>query len=201
MQTRGKKACLLFPECSFSYAKIMQGECNSKAGRRSLTRLDAAEPKLILCKDKTNRAQNKINKRNSSIYFSCGDGAVFMPGRHGEDAPQDGASRLYLPSDDGCGGAHENAPSCHTADKRKRSQPHGSPFLLMKKHFYENIDYLSASAAILSRLFTYLSYVSDDMSVSVVRHSARSSFDSRLPLLLHRLSIRLAMVVSMAIPE
>ena len=24
MQTRGKKACFLFPECSFSYAKIMQ---------------------------------------------------------------------------------------------------------------------------------------------------------------------------------
>ena len=33
--------------------KIMQGECNSKAGRRSLTRLDTAEPKLILCKDTT----------------------------------------------------------------------------------------------------------------------------------------------------
>ena len=31
----------------------MQGECNSKAGRRSLTRLDTAEPKLILCKDTT----------------------------------------------------------------------------------------------------------------------------------------------------
>ena len=24
MQTRGKKACFLFPECSFSFAKIMQ---------------------------------------------------------------------------------------------------------------------------------------------------------------------------------
>ena len=33
--------------------KIMQGERNSKAGRRSLTRLDTAEPKLILCKDTT----------------------------------------------------------------------------------------------------------------------------------------------------
>ena len=31
----------------------MQGERNSKAGRRSLTRLDTAEPKLILCKDTT----------------------------------------------------------------------------------------------------------------------------------------------------
>ena len=31
----------------------MQGECNSKAGKRSFTRLDTAEPKLILCKDTT----------------------------------------------------------------------------------------------------------------------------------------------------
>ena len=87
MQTRGKKACLLFPECSFSYAKIMQGECISKAAKQSFARLDAAEYHLILCKDKTNRAQNKINKRNSSIYFSYVDRAVSMPGRYGEDAP------------------------------------------------------------------------------------------------------------------
>ena len=74
MQTRGKKACFLFPECSFSfakimqtsamrvysqiaecsfsYAKIMQGECNSKAEKRSFFRLDIAEPKLIFCKGK-----------------------------------------------------------------------------------------------------------------------------------------------------
>ncbi len=32
-------------------AKIMQGESNSKAGKRSFTRLDTAEPKLILCKN------------------------------------------------------------------------------------------------------------------------------------------------------
>ena len=47
------RACSHIAECSLSYAKIMQGECNSKAGRRSLTRLDTAEPKLILCKDTT----------------------------------------------------------------------------------------------------------------------------------------------------
>ena len=52
MQTRGKKACFLFPECSFSFAKIMQGECNSKAEKRSFFRLDIAEPKLIFCKGK-----------------------------------------------------------------------------------------------------------------------------------------------------
>ena len=50
MPTRGKKACFLFPECSLSYAKIMQGECNGKVVRRSLTKLDTAEPQLILCK-------------------------------------------------------------------------------------------------------------------------------------------------------
>ena len=38
-------------ECSLSYAKIMQGECSSKAVKRSFTRLDIAEPELILCKD------------------------------------------------------------------------------------------------------------------------------------------------------
>ena len=32
--------------------KIMRGECNGKAGKRSFTGLDTAEPKLILYKDK-----------------------------------------------------------------------------------------------------------------------------------------------------
>ena len=50
MPARGKRACSLFPERILSYAKITQGECNSKAGRRSFTGLDTAEPKLILCK-------------------------------------------------------------------------------------------------------------------------------------------------------
>ena len=44
--------------------KIMQGERNSKAGRRSLTRLDTAEPKLILCKD-------NANERNESLLSHC----------------------------------------------------------------------------------------------------------------------------------
>ena len=42
----------------------MQGERNSKAGRRSLTRLDTAEPKLILCKD-------NANERNESLLSHC----------------------------------------------------------------------------------------------------------------------------------
>ncbi len=50
MPTRGDRACSLSPECSLSYAKIMQGECNGKVVRQSLTKLDTAEPQLILCK-------------------------------------------------------------------------------------------------------------------------------------------------------
>ena len=48
MQTSAMRACSYIAECSLSYAKIMQGECSSKAVKRSFTRLDIAEPKLIL---------------------------------------------------------------------------------------------------------------------------------------------------------
>ena len=50
MPTRAMRACSLSPECSLSYAKIMQGECNGKVVRQSLTKLDTAETQLILCK-------------------------------------------------------------------------------------------------------------------------------------------------------
>ena len=50
MQTRAMRACSYIAECSLSYAKIMQGECNGKVVRQSLTKLDTAEPQLILCK-------------------------------------------------------------------------------------------------------------------------------------------------------
>ena len=50
MPTRGERACSLSPDCSLSYAKIMQGECNGKVVRQSLTKLDTAEPQLILYK-------------------------------------------------------------------------------------------------------------------------------------------------------
>ena len=40
----------------------MQGECNSKAVKRSFTGLDTAEPKLILCKD-------NANERKESLLF------------------------------------------------------------------------------------------------------------------------------------
>ena len=40
----------------------MQGECNSKAGKQSFTRLDTAEPKLILYKDNARRVQQQGGK-------------------------------------------------------------------------------------------------------------------------------------------
>ena len=51
LQTRGKRACSIFPECSISYAKKLQGESNGKTGKHSFTGLDTAEPKHFLCKD------------------------------------------------------------------------------------------------------------------------------------------------------
>ena len=51
MQTSAMRACSLIAECSLSYAKITQGECNSKVGKLSFHNFDTAEPKLILCKD------------------------------------------------------------------------------------------------------------------------------------------------------
>ena len=60
MQMRGMRAWSPIPECSLSYTKIMQGERNSKTEKRSLFRLDIAEPKLILYK-------NNANERNESV--------------------------------------------------------------------------------------------------------------------------------------
>ena len=50
MPASAMRACSHIAERSLSYAKIMQGECNSKAVKRSFPRLDTAEPQLILCK-------------------------------------------------------------------------------------------------------------------------------------------------------
>ncbi len=56
------RACSQIPECSLSYTKIMQGECNGKEGKRSFTALDTAEPKLILYKDNARRVQRQGGK-------------------------------------------------------------------------------------------------------------------------------------------
>ena len=60
MQTSGMRACSQIPECSLSYTKIMQGECNGKEGKRSFTALDTAEPKLILYKDNHKMEYSKV---------------------------------------------------------------------------------------------------------------------------------------------
>ena len=54
------KTCFLIPECSLSYAKIVQGESRNKAGKQRFTRLGTAEPMPVLCKD-------SANERNESL--------------------------------------------------------------------------------------------------------------------------------------
>ena len=51
--------------------KIMRGECNGKAGKRSFTGLDTAEPKLILFKDNANERNESLlsNSRVQLILF------------------------------------------------------------------------------------------------------------------------------------
>ena len=39
---------------------IMQGGCNSKAGKHSFTGLNAAEPKLIICNDIANEWKESL---------------------------------------------------------------------------------------------------------------------------------------------
>ena len=43
-----------------SLTKIMQGECNGKTGKLSFSRLDTAEPQLILYKDNANERQKSL---------------------------------------------------------------------------------------------------------------------------------------------
>lgn len=66
MHASGNRACFQFPECSLSYAKVMQGECNSKSGKPGFTVLDTAEPMLTLCKGNASYVPDKIK----CIYFS-----------------------------------------------------------------------------------------------------------------------------------
>ena len=80
------RACSYIAECSLSYTKIMQGERSSKAGKRSFTGLDIAEPKLILCKDNANESNESLllfsrvqlifckdnaSERNESLLLHC----------------------------------------------------------------------------------------------------------------------------------
>ena len=60
MRTREKQTYHLLSRRSLFRAKTVQGECSSKEGKRSFTRLDDAEPQPVLCKDNTNYSMNKI---------------------------------------------------------------------------------------------------------------------------------------------
>lgn len=48
--SESNESLLLIAECSPDYAKPVQGERSGKAGKRSFTRLDIAEPQPGLCK-------------------------------------------------------------------------------------------------------------------------------------------------------
>ena len=50
----GRESAFTIPKCSLAYAKLTQGESNSKTGKLCFTRLDIAEPKLSLCKSTKN---------------------------------------------------------------------------------------------------------------------------------------------------
>ncbi len=56
---RRKVFLFRLPECSLSYAKIMQASATARKEKRSFTVLDTAEPKLILCKDNARRVQQQ----------------------------------------------------------------------------------------------------------------------------------------------
>lgn len=66
MHAGGKRACFQLPGRGLPYAKVMQGECNSKSGKPGFTVLDTAEPKLTLCKGNASYVPDKIK----CIYFS-----------------------------------------------------------------------------------------------------------------------------------
>ncbi|CCZ14097.1 unknown [Prevotella sp. CAG:487] len=75
----GRESAFTIPKCSFYFAKLMQGESNSKTGKQSLTRLDTAEPQLSFYKGNANerrvslltlsRVQLTLCKDNAKIRF------------------------------------------------------------------------------------------------------------------------------------
>ena len=58
----GRESAFTIPKCSFYFAKLMQGESNSKTGKLCFTGLDIAEPKLSLCKANARREQQQDGK-------------------------------------------------------------------------------------------------------------------------------------------
>ena len=60
MQARAMRDCSHIAECSLSYAMTVQGERSSKAGKRSFTRLDTAEPMPVICNDNANEGNKSL---------------------------------------------------------------------------------------------------------------------------------------------
>ena len=60
MQARAMRDCSHIAECSLSYAMTVQSECSSKAGKRSFTRLDTAEPQPVICNDNANERHKSL---------------------------------------------------------------------------------------------------------------------------------------------
>ena len=61
----GRESAFTIPKCSFYFAKLMQGESNSKTGKLCFTGLDIAEPKLSLCKANARREQQQDGETKS----------------------------------------------------------------------------------------------------------------------------------------
>ena len=60
MQARAMRDCSHIAKCSLSYAMTVQGERSSKAGKRSFTRLDTAEPMPVICNDNANEGNESL---------------------------------------------------------------------------------------------------------------------------------------------
>ena len=74
---RRKVFLFRLPECSLSYAKIMQASATARKEKRSFTVLDTAEPKLILCKDNARRVQQQ-ERKNEVLPFLILPSAAYL---------------------------------------------------------------------------------------------------------------------------
>ena len=88
----GRESAFTIPKCNLAYAKLTQGESNSKTGKLCFTRLDTAEPKLSLCKANANerkesllsisRAQLSLCKSTKNIYPRIVSRTIILPDTH-----------------------------------------------------------------------------------------------------------------------
>ena len=88
----GRESAFTIPECNLAYAKLTQGESNSKTGKLCFTRLDTAEPKLSLCKANANerkesllsisRVQLSLCKSTKNIYPRIVSRTIILPDTH-----------------------------------------------------------------------------------------------------------------------